>query len=149
VSAVLPDDDPEVDAFARTFQRVVERVERLIPDPGPTRLQQAIETHLGRPSSGLPVVEQRFPTAEHPNLQLALDTISATSTGARLFGLPAEIQHYSGFGLGNWRSSSPTALASTPRRRRTSTLRSASTACCRAWPSGCGSSSMRAGRWSC
>lgn len=90
----------DVGAFARAFVQVSAEVHHVATGAA-SDLSQAIAQHLGVDPSQLPVIEQAFPAADHPNVQLAMEKIAAGSSGYQLFGLPAEVMHWSGFGLAN------------------------------------------------
>ena len=100
-------------SFARAFQQLAGDVHRLTDDHD-GQLNEAVEGHLGATAEGLPVVGEIFATAEHPNLQLALEDLADRSGDATLFGLPIEIMHWSGFGLTNLASPQPHAPTFAP-----------------------------------
>ena len=93
--------DEEIKAFARAFQQFMGDVHALAADPTESRLAAAIRAHLGTDPDELPVVEETFPAADHPNVQLALQSIAEQSPGWQLFGLPVDALHWAGFGLTN------------------------------------------------
>lgn len=100
-------DELDPTAFAASFIRLMSDVHRVAGDEGPTELEVALAEHLGVNPSALPVVEQVLPLPDHPNVQLALEEVAAGVEGWRLFGLPVEVTHWTGFGLANLASPSP------------------------------------------
>jgi hypothetical protein len=113
VRPMTEDLDDVTRSFARAFARLASDVHLLSNDPD-RRLQEAIEDHLGVTAAGLPVVEQVFDSAEHPNLQLALEVLAGRSDDSQLFGLSIEMTHWVGFGLTNLASPQPHAPAFAP-----------------------------------
>ena len=96
----LPDDFDGT-GFARAMQQFFEDIRHLAGGRGPGRLATAIREHFGGPTHELPIVDETFPAPDHPNLQLALDDLVARSTAPQVHGLPVDVLHWSGFGLGN------------------------------------------------
>jgi hypothetical protein len=113
-ASVVHHTDREVRAFARAFERLATEAHRLVADDGEPVLKEAIEAHLGVVGGGLPVVEQLFPVSDHPNLQLALESIARESDDSCLFGLPIEVFHWSGFSLTNLASPRPQVVSFAP-----------------------------------
>jgi hypothetical protein len=97
----MADDGFDAAAFARAFVRLMEDVHKLAARGVASPLKDRIAAHLGTDPATLPVVEQTFVPPEHPNLQLALEAMAAESPVHEVLGLPAEAQHYEGFGLAN------------------------------------------------
>ncbi len=96
-------DDKEIRGFAAAFRQMASEMHRVVeelPDE-PTPLSEAITDHLGVDPTDRPVVEQSFPAPDLPNLQLALEEITAGDDAARVYGLPVELLHWDGFGLAN------------------------------------------------
>ena len=93
--------DDEARAFARAFQQLMADLHELAPQARNDTLPRAIAEHLGCDPGDLPVVEQMFAASEHPNLQLAFEAMAASSPASRVFGLPVDVMHWSGFGLAN------------------------------------------------
>ncbi|HET9608638.1 MAG TPA: hypothetical protein VFP06_03460, partial [Acidimicrobiales bacterium] len=70
----MGDDGFEPAAFARDYQRFVAGINRLVP-PRPSPVRELITDHLGHHPDDLPVLSESLESAEHPNLQLALDDL--------------------------------------------------------------------------
>ena len=96
----------DVAAFAAAFRRLTHDVHQLIPQRD-SKLARAIAAHLGVDPVALPVVSERFPDSDHPNIQLALEYLAAAGSDWELFGLPVEAMHWQGFGLANLASPGP------------------------------------------
>ena len=91
----------DVDRFAELFQQFLERMaSTLVQEVPEPRLRALVMAHLGRDPAGLPVLAEQFAVLEHPNLQLALDTLLAAGEGQSVIGLPSEVRHYGDFSLG-------------------------------------------------
>jgi hypothetical protein len=91
------DDGFEPAAFARDFQRFVAGINRLVP-PRSSPVRELITHHLGQPDD-MPVLSESLESAEHPNLQLALDDL-VTGEGWRIVGLSLGLRQYGAFSLG-------------------------------------------------
>jgi hypothetical protein len=90
------DDQPT--QFARQFQRFLENLNQLVPD-GQEGIRQRLVEHLGQDPSGHPTLVQPFDRSEHPNLQLAMNVVTAEQPDAELVGLPNHLRHHFGFSL--------------------------------------------------
>lgn len=88
----------EPSEFAREFQQFVSGMNRLVPARSSPVRQLLIE-HLGRDPDDLPVLSESLESAEHPNVQLALDELAA-SGGWRVVGLSLGLRQYAAFSLG-------------------------------------------------
>jgi hypothetical protein len=99
-------DDVDVAAFAAAFGRLMQEVHQLVPQKRDSTLARAIASHLGVDPAPLPVVSETFPDSDHPNLQLALERLAEGDPDWKLFGLPVDVLHWSGFGLTNLASPS-------------------------------------------
>lgn len=91
-------EDEDVERFAELFRRFMEamtahRQRRDSP------LRDLVREHLGVDPAGLPLLAERFATVEHPNLQLALDSLLGADPAQSVVGLPTELRHYGGFSL--------------------------------------------------
>jgi adenylate kinase family enzyme len=104
---MAPMDEEEARAFAGAFRQLMADVHALVPAPGAAKLALAIRAHLNTDPDELPVVEQTFAPSDHPNVQLALESIADRSPGWQLFGLPVEVLHWSGFSLTNLAAQNP------------------------------------------
>jgi cell division protease FtsH len=62
-------------------------------------VRQLLIEHLGRDPDDLPVLSESLESAEHPNVQLALDELAA-SGGWRVVGLSLGLRQYAAFSLG-------------------------------------------------
>jgi cell division protease FtsH len=71
--------------FAQEFQQFVTGMNRLVP-PRSSPIRQLLVDHLGRDPDALPVLSEPLESAEHPNVQLALDELAAPG-GWRVVGL--------------------------------------------------------------
>jgi hypothetical protein len=88
----------EPSEFAREFQQFVTGMNRLVPARSSPVRQLLIE-HLGRDPDELPVLSERLESAEHPNVQLALDELTSEA-GWRVVGLSLGLRQYGAFSLG-------------------------------------------------
>jgi hypothetical protein len=94
----MRDDVFEPAEFAQQFQRFVENLNQLVPD-GQDGIRQRLLEHLGHDPSGHPTLTQPFDRSEHPNLQLAMNTVMAEQPAAELLGLASHLRHHYGFSL--------------------------------------------------
>jgi hypothetical protein len=90
--------DFELERFALAFQRFLEHVDRLAPSSSSAWRDRAV-AHLGTEPDGLPSLAEKVAASDLPNLQLALDVLTAESPGWELIGIPSEARHYGGFSL--------------------------------------------------
>jgi hypothetical protein len=88
----------EPSEFAREFQQFVAGMNRLVPARS-SPIRQLVIEHLGRDPDDLPVLTEPLESAEHPNVQLALDELHA-SGGWRVIGLSLGLRQYGAFSLG-------------------------------------------------
>ena len=88
----------EPSEFAREFLRFMQAMSALAP-PERQPIRDLVVAHLGRDPSGLPSVTETLNPSEHPNLQLALETMSSEAGDWQVVGLPGELRHYGGFSL--------------------------------------------------
>ncbi len=88
----------EPSEFAREFHRFVTAINRLVP-PSTSPVRELLIEHLGRDPDDLPVLSEALESAEHPNLQLALDEMTAED-GWRVVGLSLGLRQYAAFSLG-------------------------------------------------
>jgi cell division protease FtsH len=84
--------------FAREFQQFVTGMNRLVPARS-SAVRQLLIDHLGRDPDDLPVLSEPLEAAEHPNVQLALDELTAPG-GWRVVGLSLGLRQYGAFSLG-------------------------------------------------
>jgi cell division protease FtsH len=84
--------------FARDFQQFVTGINRLMP-PRSSPVRELLIEHLGRDPGDMPVLSEPLESAEHPNLQLALDGLTATD-GWQVVGLSLGLRQYGAFSLG-------------------------------------------------
>jgi hypothetical protein len=84
--------------FAQEFQQFVTGMNRLVP-PRSSPIRQLLVDHLGRDPDALPVLSEPLESAEHPNVQLALDELAAPG-GWRVVGLSLGLRQYGAFSLG-------------------------------------------------
>jgi hypothetical protein len=99
--------DADIANFVAAFRRLMHDVHLLAPRPQQSKLARAIADHLGTDPGPLPVVSDTFPDSDHPNVQLALERLTAGRSDWKLFGLPVEATHWHGFGLANLASPGP------------------------------------------
>jgi ATPase family associated with various cellular activities (AAA) len=85
-------------AFAYEFQRFVTGFNRLVP-PRTSPLRDLIVEHLGADPARLPVLSQGLDSAEHPNLQLAMNEL-VSGHGWRAVGLSLGLRQFGAFSLG-------------------------------------------------
>ena len=91
-------EDVDVERFAEQFGRFMEAMSaRRQRRDSP--LRGLVSGHLGVDPAGLPLLAERFATVEHPNLQLALDSLLAADPTQSVVGLPTELRHYGQFSL--------------------------------------------------
>jgi hypothetical protein len=88
----------EVSDFAVAFQRFVNDIGELIPDP-PDELRDRMVGHLGTDPAGLPSITEQLSPSDHANLQLALNQLMAEDPRWDLVGLSGELRNWSGFSL--------------------------------------------------
>jgi hypothetical protein len=89
----MPDDNPELVAFASTFKRFLDDVIESVPRP-PPEFAKALEDHLGQDPTKLPVLTETLQPYQHADLQAALDAFLATGGRTfRLEGVTSEESH--------------------------------------------------------
>jgi hypothetical protein len=88
----------EPSEFAREFNQFVTGMNRLVPQRSSPVRQLLIE-HIGRDPEDLPVLSESLESAEHPNVQLALDELNAAGDW-RVVGLSLGLRQYGAFSLG-------------------------------------------------
>jgi cell division protease FtsH len=94
----MGDDGFEPATFARDFQQFVAGINRLVP-PRPSPVRDLLAEHLGCDPGELPVLSEPLESAEHPNLQLALDELTSGS-GWHVVGLSLGLRQFGAFSLG-------------------------------------------------
>ena len=99
-------DDVDVAAFAAAFGRLMQEVHEIVPKKSDSTLARSIALHLGADPAPLSIISETFPDSDHPNVQLALERITEDDPDWKLFGLPVDVLHWSGFGLTNLASPS-------------------------------------------
>jgi hypothetical protein len=95
----------EPERFARAFRTFLETFNRMVPaEQAP--LRDLLVEHFGGDTSELPGVAEELAGPEHPNLQLALDELTADH-GWRALGLPLGLRRYGGFSLASLATNRP------------------------------------------
>ena len=88
----------ELRKFASAFAQLASEAYKLVN--ASSEIKDLVAEHLSVDPSELPVVVEKLPAVERPNLQLALDSLVDSRADSRVVGLPSELRHYGGFSVG-------------------------------------------------